>query len=89
MIKVSVIVPVYNGEKYIKSCLNSIIGNSLKDIEIIVINDGSTDSTSQILEEYKTKYDIIKVIQKENEGQGSARNIGIDKQIFVFVIILK
>lgn len=78
MIKVSVIVPVYNGEKYIKSCLDSIIENNLKDIEIIVINDGSTDSTSQILEEYKTKYDIIKVIQKENEGQGSARNIGID-----------
>lgn len=78
MIKVSVIVPVYNGEKYIKSCLDSIIGNDLKEIEIIVINDGSTDYTSKILKEYKTKYDIIEVIKKENEGQGSARNIGID-----------
>lgn len=78
MVKVSVIVPAYNEENHIKACLDSIIENDLKDIEIIVINDGSTDSTSQILEEYKTKYDIIKVIQKENEGQGSARNIGID-----------
>lgn len=78
MIKVSVIVPTYNEEKHIKSCLDSIIENDLKEIEIIVINDGSTDSTKEILEEYKNKYDIIKVIEKENEGQGSARNIGID-----------
>lgn len=78
MIKVSVIVPVYNEEKHIKACLDSIIENDLKEIEIIVINDGSTDSTKEILEEYKNKYDIIKVIEKENEGQGSARNIGIE-----------
>lgn len=78
MVKVSVIVPAYNEEKHIKSCLDSIIANDLKEIEIIVINDGSTDSTKEILEEYKNKYDIIKVIEKENEGQGSARNIGID-----------
>lgn len=77
MVKVSVIVPAYNEEKHIKSCLDSIIANDLKEIEIIVINDGSIDSTSKILDEYK-KYDIIKVIEKENEGQGSARNIGID-----------
>lgn len=78
MIKVSVIVPTYNEEKHIRACLDSIIENDLKEIEIIVINDGSTDSTKEILEEYKNKYDIIKVIEKENEGQGSARNIGID-----------
>lgn len=78
MVKVSVIVPAYNEENHIKACLDSIISNDLKEIEIIVINDGSTDSTSKILEEYKNKYDIIKVIEKENEGQGSARNIGID-----------
>lgn len=78
MIKVSVIVPTYNEEKHIKACLDSIIENDLKEIEIIVINDGSTDSTKEILEKYKNKYDIIKVIEKENEGQGSARNIGID-----------
>lgn len=78
MIKVSVIVPTYNEEKHIRACLDSIIENDLKEIEIIVINDGSTDSTKEILEEYKNKYDIIKVIEKENEGQGSARNIGIE-----------
>ncbi len=78
MVKVSVIVPAYNEENHIKVCLDSIISNDLKEIEIIVINDGSTDGTAKILEEYESKYDIITVVSKENEGQGSARNIGID-----------
>lgn len=79
MIKVSVIIPVYNGEKHIKSCLDSILAQTLKEIEIIIINDGSTDNTKNILEEYQKKYEKqIKVITKENEGQGKARNIGID-----------
>ena len=78
MVKVSVIVPAYNEENHIKVCLDSIISNDLKEIEIIVINDGSTDGTAKIVEEYESKYDIITVISKENEGQGSARNIGID-----------
>lgn len=79
MTKVSVIVPVYNGEKYIKLCLDSILKQTLKEIEIIVINDGSTDSTQEILESYQKKYnDEIKIVKKENEGQGKARNVGID-----------
>lgn len=79
MTKVSVIVPVYNGEKYIKSCLDSILKQTLKEIEIIIINDGSTDSTQEILENYQNQYnDKIKIIKKENEGQGKARNVGID-----------
>ncbi|MBO5479014.1 MAG: glycosyltransferase [Clostridia bacterium] len=79
MIKVSVIVPVYNGEAYIKLCLNSILEQTLKEIEIIVVNDGSTDETKQILEDYQNQYENkIKVITKENEGQGKARNVGMD-----------
>lgn len=79
MVKVSVIVPVYNGEIYIKSCLNSIFEQSLKEIQVIVINDGSTDTTQEILEEYKKQYpEIIEIVTKGNEGQGKARNIGID-----------
>jgi hypothetical protein len=78
MIKVSVIIPVYNGEDYIKDCLDSVLNQTLKDIQIIIINDGSIDNTQSILEEYYSKYpDIIKIVNKENEGQGKARNIGI------------
>jgi hypothetical protein len=78
MIKVSVIIPVYNGEKYIKNCLDSVVNQTLKDIQIIIINDGSKDNTKSIIEDYYNKYpDIIKIVNKENEGQGKARNIGI------------
>ncbi len=79
MIKVSVIVPVYNGEKYIKDCLDSILNQTLKEIQIIVINDGSTDGTQAIIDEYYLQYqEKIKVMTKTNEGQGKARNIGMD-----------
>lgn len=79
MIKVSVIIPVYNGEKYIKSCLDSVLNQTLSEIEIIIINDGSKDDTQKILEQYREKYlDKIEIVSKENEGQGKARNIGID-----------
>lgn len=79
MTKVSVIIPVYNGEKYIRACLESVLKQTLQEIEIIVINDGSTDSTQEILENYQKQYnDKIKIVKKENEGQGEARNVGID-----------
>lgn len=79
MIKVSVIVPVYNGESYIKACIDSILNQTLKEIEIIVINDGSIDNTNKVLENYRKEYpNQIKVIEKENEGQGKARNVGIN-----------
>jgi glycosyltransferase involved in cell wall biosynthesis len=77
-IKVSVIIPVYNVEKYLKECLDSIINQTLKDIEIICINDGSTDKSLQILEEYAAKEERIKIVNKKNGGQSSARNAGID-----------
>ncbi|MBQ9012800.1 MAG: glycosyltransferase family 2 protein [Bacilli bacterium] len=80
MIKVSVIVPAYNTEKYLKKCLDSLVKQTLDDIEIIVINDCSTDKTKDILEKYKRKYKNIKVINnKTNKGIGYNRNLGIKK----------
>lgn len=80
MIKVSVIVPAYNTEKYLKKCLDSLVNQTLNDIEIIVINDCSTDKTKDILKNYKEKYKNIKVINnKTNKGIGYNRNLGIKK----------
>ena len=76
-IKVSVIVPVYNVEKYLEECVDSLIGQTLKEIEILLIDDGSTDSSGDICDRYAQQYDNIHVIHKENEGQGKARNIGL------------
>ncbi|MCM1338279.1 MAG: glycosyltransferase, partial [Muribaculaceae bacterium] len=76
-IKISVIVPVYNVEKYLSQCLESILSQSLQEIEIICINDGSTDSSYQILEKYKTLDERIIIIDKTNSGYGSACNIGL------------
>ena len=77
-IKVSVIVPVFNVEEYLSTSLDSILNQTLKDIEIICINDGSTDASLDILENYAKKDARIKIISKKNEGQGIARNIGLD-----------
>ena len=76
-VKVSVILPVYNVGKYLRQSLDSLINQTLKDIEIICVNDGSTDDCYEILEEYKQKDSRIKVIHKENKGTGAARNDGL------------
>ncbi|MDR1580295.1 MAG: glycosyltransferase [Synergistaceae bacterium] len=78
-ILVSVIIPVYNAGNYLRQCLDSVIGQTLREIEIICVNDGSTDDSLCILEEYARKDDRIVVVSKENEnaGAGSARNLGI------------
>lgn len=76
--KISVIVPVYNGEKYIGKCLENLINQTLDDIEIILVNDSSKDKTYDIIKKYVTKYKNIKLINKKNnEGVGAARNDGI------------
>ncbi|MFC3904129.1 glycosyltransferase family 2 protein [Clostridium disporicum] len=75
--KVSVIVPIYNVEKYLGKCIESIINQTLKDIEIILVNDGSTDNSGIIAEDYAKLDKRIKVIHQENAGQGQARNMGI------------
>lgn len=77
-IKVSVIVPVYNVEKFIGKCLDSLVNQTLKDIEIIVVNDGSPDNSQKIIDKYTKKYKNIKSFIKENDGQGSARNLGLE-----------
>ena len=77
--KVSVIVPVYNVEEYLPKCLDSLINQTLKDIEIIVVNDGSPDNSQKIIDEYRKKDKRIISIVKENGGLGSARNVGLEK----------
>ena len=78
MPKISVIVPVYNTAKYLEKCLNSIINQTYKDIEIIIVNDGSTDNSQNIIDQFKQKYpDIIRCFIKQNGGLSDARNFGI------------
>ena len=74
MIKVSIVVPVYNVEEYLRVCLESLIGQTLKDIEIICVNDGSTDNSLNILKEYAEKDSRIVIINQVNQGQSVARN---------------
>ncbi|WP_404984750.1 glycosyltransferase [Chryseobacterium sp. M5] len=78
--KVSVIVPVYNVEHYLAKCLDSLVNQSLQNIEIIVVNDGSKDGSGNIIQQYSEKYsDKIKAFTKENGGLSDARNFGIDQ----------
>lgn len=77
MPKISVIIPVYNVEKYLSKCLDSVINQSLKEIEIIVVNDGSTDKSQSIIDEYIKKDNRIISIMQENGRQGKARNTGL------------
>ena len=75
--KVSVIVPVYNVEKYLRKCLDSLVNQTFNDYEIILVNDGSTDTSQSIIDEYVSKYPIIKAYKKENGGMSSARNVAL------------
>ena len=78
--KVSIIVPVYNVERYIDKCLNTLVNQTLKDIEIIVVNDGSPDNSQTIIDKYVKKYPKkVKSYIQKNGGQGSARNFGLTK----------
>ena len=76
-VKVSVIVPVYNSEKYLHKCIDSLLNQSLNEIEIILVNDGSKDTSGQICEDYAMKNDNIIVVHLENGGPARARNTGI------------
>ena len=86
--KISVIIPVYNVEKYIKKCLDSVVNQTFKDIEIIVVNDGSPDNSSKIIKEYMKEDKRIKYYEKDNGGQGSARNLAITKSTGEYLIFV-
>lgn len=86
--KFSVIIPAYNAEKYIKKCINSVLCQEYNDIEIIVINDGSSDKTGEICKEYENKNANILYFFQENMGQSVARNIGIKHATGDYIIFL-
>lgn len=75
---ISIIVPVYNVEKYVRKCLDSVVNQAYKDLEILIVDDGSTDGSGKICDEYK-KDDRVKVFHTENRGLSAARNYGIDR----------
>lgn len=77
MPKVSVIVPIYNVEKYLDRCMESLLNQTLKDIEIIMVDDGSPDNCPQMCDEYAKKDRRIKVVHKKNGGLSDARNAGL------------
>lgn len=89
MAKVSIIIPTYNVEMYLVECMESIIHQTLKDIEIICINDGSTDCSLEILKSYAQKDDRIVLVDKENGGYGIAMNIGLEKATGEYIGIVE
>lgn len=83
--KLSVIVPVYNTEKYLSKCLNSIVNQSYKNLEILIINDGSTDGSLNIIKKFEDVYSNVFVYNKENSGVADTRNFGIQKATGDFI----
>ena len=88
MPKVSVVIPVYNVEKYLGECLDSVLGQTLKDIEVICVDDGSTDSSSKVLAEYAMKDSRIKIIAQPNAGPGPARNRALDVAVGECIVFI-
>lgn len=88
MVKISVIIPIFNMENYLAECIDSVTSQSLKEIEIICINDGSTDNTQNILDEYREKDDRIKAFCQTNVGLSVARNEGIKYSTGKYLIYL-
>lgn len=83
--KISLIVPVYNAEKYLNRCLDSILTQTYKDFELLLIDDGSTDKSSEICDEYAGKDDRVKVFHKENGGVSSSRTLGLVKAVGQYI----
>lgn len=77
-VKVSIIIPIYNTEAYLRECFDSLLNQTLKDIQVIMVDDGSTDCSGEICKEYQEKYKNFMYIRKENGGSASARNLGIE-----------
>lgn len=88
MAKFSVVIPVYNVEQYIKECLESVVQQKVRDLEVIIVDDGSTDGSGQICIEYKEKYSNVRYIRQKNAGLGAARNRGLIQAQGEYVIFL-
>lgn len=88
MPEISVVIPVYNAEKYLPSCIESVIAQNFDDYEIIGVDDGSTDSSGKILDGYAKKHSFITVVHQGNLGQAAARNIGIEKSSGKYIFFL-
>ena len=76
-VKISVVLPVYNVANYLRKCLDSLVNQTFKDFEVICVDDGSTDKSTKILEEYQKKDNRIKILQQQRGGAGAARNLGL------------
>lgn len=88
-IEISVIIPVYNSEKYIKKCLESLNRQTMKEIEVILVNDGSTDHTAALVEEFQKEHDLkIKVFHRENAGQAAARNFALRMAVGKYIAFM-
>lgn len=88
MNKVSIVVTVYNTEKYIEKCIDSLLRQTYENIEIILIDGGSTDRTTEICSKYADNYEKIRLVKKENEGVSSARNRGIDEATGKYIVFV-
>ena len=88
MPKFSIIIPVYNTEKYLDKCLSSVFNQTFSDYEVIVVNDGSTDSSDEIIKKFEKKYSNLKYIIKENGGLSSARNRGVSESSGDYILFL-
>ena len=86
--KVSIIVPVYNVEKYLDECVKSILAQTYTDIEIVLVDDGSKDTSGAMCDEFKTQDDRIVVVHKENGGLSSARNAGMENASGAYYIFV-
>ncbi len=88
MQKITLILPIFNGEKYISRCIDSVLNQTYKNFELIIINDGSTDKSLNIIKKYAKKDNRIKIINKKNEGVSIARNIGIENSTGDFITFI-
>ena len=75
--KISVIIPIYNSEKHLKECVESVLNQTFKNFEIILVDDGSSDASANICDVFAEKHSFVKVVHKENQGVSKARNVGI------------
>ncbi len=86
--KISVIIPVYNVENYLRECVDSVLNQTFSDYEIILVDDGSTDISGKICDKYAVKDDRVNVIHKKNGGLSNARNVGLKKAVGEYIYFL-